>query len=106
MKRASAAGVADRITAQHCEATSIGVSEPVDFVLAFYSVHEVPDLQRLLGEIYSCVRPAGKLLVVEPKGHVVARRFARMLTIAQEMGWLVLERPLVRLSRAVVLGKP
>ena len=105
MKRASAAGVADRITAHRCGPTSIDISEPVDFVLACYSAHEVPDLRRLLGEIHSCVRPAGQLLVVEPKGHVTARCFELMLDWAEELGWVVQERPHVCLSRAVVFGK-
>ena len=105
MKRASAAGVAHRITAHRCERTSIGISEPVDFALSFYSAHEVPDGRRLLGEIHSCVRPAGQLLVVEPKGHVTARRFESMVVWAEEIGWVVQDRPHIRLSRAVVLGK-
>ena len=50
-RRARMAGVADRITAHRSEATSIGLTEPVDFALAFYSAHEVPDLRRLLTEI-------------------------------------------------------
>ncbi|NTV47311.1 MAG: class I SAM-dependent methyltransferase, partial [Chlorobiales bacterium] len=33
----------DRITLHKCEETRIGVSEPVDFVLLFYMVHEVPN---------------------------------------------------------------
>ena len=73
-KRASAAGVADRITPHRCEPTSLGLSETLDLALAFYSLHEVPDLQRLLGEVYSCIRSQGKFLVVEPKGHVTARQ--------------------------------
>jgi ubiquinone/menaquinone biosynthesis C-methylase UbiE len=106
MKRASAAGVADRITAHRCERTSIGSSESVDFALACYSAHEVPDLQRLLGELHSCVRPAGRLLVVEPKGHVTARRFQSMLVWAEEIGWVVQARPHICVSHSVVLGKP
>jgi len=105
MKRAGAAGVADRIAAHRCERTSINISERFDFALAFYSAHEVPDLRRLLAEIHSCVRPAGTLLVVEPVGHVTARRFDSMLAWAAEIGWGVQERPPIRLSHAAVLVK-
>jgi len=105
MQRASTVGVADRITAHRCEATSMGLSERVDFALACYSAHEVPDLRRLLDELHSCVRPAGQLLVVEPKGHVTARRFELMLAWAAEIGWVVQERPHVRLSHSAALGK-
>jgi ubiquinone/menaquinone biosynthesis C-methylase UbiE len=58
-KRAKKAGVAERITTHRCEKDSIGLAEPIDFVLAFYSAHEVPDLRRLLAEIHGCLRPDG-----------------------------------------------
>jgi len=104
-KRALKAGMADRILVHRCTATSIGVREPVEFTLSFYSAHEVPDLGRLLHEIHQCLRPQGKLLVVEPLGHVPANRFESMLSLAGETGFGILERPRVRLSRAVVLVK-
>ena len=44
--RARKADVGDRIRVHRCEANSIGLAEPVDFVLAFYSAHEVPDQRR------------------------------------------------------------
>jgi len=104
-KRAKKAGVADRITTHRCEATSLGLTEPLDFALAFYSAHEVPNLRRLLGEIHGCLRPAGKLLVVEPIGHVTPKDFEAMLSLAEAIGFRVRERPHVRLSRAAVLVK-
>ena len=106
IKRARAAGVAERITPHCCARTALGIAEPVDFALAFYSVHEVPDLPRLLGELRRCVRPPGQLLVVEPKGHVTARRFEAMVHGAAASGWAVRARPHINLSRAVVLGNP
>ena len=60
-KRARKAGVLDRIRTHRCEPDSIGLDEPVDFALAFYSAHEVPDLRRLLGEIHGSLRPQGRL---------------------------------------------
>jgi ubiquinone/menaquinone biosynthesis C-methylase UbiE len=104
-KRARKVGVADRITSHPCEATSIGLDEPVEFALAFYSAHEVPDLRRLLAEIHGCLRRSGQLLVVEPIGHVTAKDFEAMVSMAEAIGYRVQERPKVRLSRAAVLGK-
>jgi ubiquinone/menaquinone biosynthesis C-methylase UbiE len=101
--RAKKAGVADRITPHRCNADSIGLSEPVDFALAFYSAHEVPCLRRLLDEIHKCLRSDARFLVVEPMGHVTARDFEAMLSLAEEIGFRVQERPHVRLSRAAVL---
>ena len=74
-KRARKAGLLDRIRTHRCEPDSIGLDEPIDFALAFYSAHEVPDLRRLLGEIHSSLRPKGRFMVVEPIGHVTAKIF-------------------------------
>ncbi|MHB8952679.1 MAG: class I SAM-dependent methyltransferase [Pirellulaceae bacterium] len=104
-KRARKAGVADRITRHRCEAASIGVSESTDFTLSFYSAHEIPDLGRLLSEICQSLRPQGKLLVVEPIGHVPGKQFESMLTLARAVGFQIFDRPRIRLSRAAVLVK-
>jgi ubiquinone/menaquinone biosynthesis C-methylase UbiE len=104
-KRAGKAGMADRIETHRCEADAIGLAEPVDFALAFYSAHEVPDPRRLLLEIQGYLRPAGKLLVVEPIGHVTRKSFEAMLSLAEEIGFRLQARPRVRLSRAAALVK-
>jgi SAM-dependent methyltransferase len=105
MQRARKAGVAERIRPHCCAADSIGLDEQVDFVLAFYSAHEVPDVRRLIGEVYGCLRAGGKFLVVEPVGHVTAQEFEAMLSLADEIGLQEQERPRIRFSRAAVLLK-
>ena len=42
-RRAEKAGVLDTIAMHRCEPTRLGLPEPVDFVLAFWMLHEVPD---------------------------------------------------------------
>lgn len=102
-KRANKAGAAERIRLHRCEADSLRLHEPLDFALAFYSAHEVPDLGRLLSEIHGLLRPAGRLLVVEPIGHVTGEDFEKMLALAEQIGFQVQDRPQIRLSRAAVL---
>lgn len=104
-KRAEKAGMTDRIETCRCEPTAIGVDGKMDFVLAFYSVHEVPDQRKLLGEIHGCLAPHGKLLVVEPIGHVTASAFQGTLSLAEETGFEPQDRPRIRLSHAALLGK-
>ena len=96
---------ANRIRTNRCKSNSIGVDGPIDFALAFWSAHEVPDLRRFLVEVHDCLVDGGKLLVVEPKGHVPARTFRQMVELAEDIGLRTLEEPHVRLSRAVVFGK-
>lgn len=103
--RAQQAGVADRIRTHRCELDSIGLNEPIDFALACYSAHEVPSLERLLAEIHGGLRSPGTFLVIEPIGHVTAADFAKMMTLAEQVGFRDGERPHVRLSRAAVLNK-
>ena len=102
---AARAGVADRITCHPCQANGLNVTEPCDFALCFYSAHEIPDLRHLLEQIHTVLRPTGHLLVVEPKGHVPARQFARMLSEAADVGFVEREHPSVRWSRAVLWSK-
>jgi ubiquinone/menaquinone biosynthesis C-methylase UbiE len=105
VKRAKKAGVAERIRAHRCEADSIACDDAIDFALAFYSVHEVPDQRRLLGEIAVCLRPEGRMLVAEPVKHVPAKEFETMVSVAEELGLEADGRPRICMSRAVVLRK-
>jgi ubiquinone/menaquinone biosynthesis C-methylase UbiE len=107
-KRARKAEVSEKIHTHCCEADSIGISERVDFALAFYSAHEVPDVRRLLTEIRGLLSPEGRMLLVEPIGHVSAAAFQNMVDVAEEIGFQVQGRPRIRLSRAAVLaaGRP
>ena len=104
-QRAVVAGVANRIRLHKCEQDRLGLDAQADFALAFMMVHEVPDQRRLLGEIQSCLKPGGKLLVAEPKFHVAARAFGETVAQAGEVGLKVLEEPWVRGCRAVVFLK-
>jgi ubiquinone/menaquinone biosynthesis C-methylase UbiE len=103
MKRAGRKGVAGRITPHQCGQDSIGVTERVDFAVAMWVVHEVPDQVRLLEEIAACLKPGAKFLVAEPKLHVSRAAFEKLLEEARAVGLVELDRPKVGLSRAAVL---
>lgn len=83
----------------------IGLSENVDLVLAFYVVHEVPDQEHLLKEIASLLKPDGQLFIAEPSFHVSKKAFEETIEIARSAGLLIVERPKVFLSKAVVMKK-
>lgn len=103
-RRAQRAGVSQLIRLHYCKPHEIGLHQEIDFALAFYSLHEVPDQRRLLSEIRSLLQPDGSLLVVEPIGHVTAADFDRMLQIAGELSFRVESRPGIRFSRAAILA--
>ncbi|HUW04710.1 MAG TPA: class I SAM-dependent methyltransferase [Williamwhitmania sp.] len=93
-----------RVTLHQCRRDSIGVTNLVDFVLAFYMVHEVPNPEALFRELKSILKPNGKMLIVEPKFHVSPEAFEVMVNQLENMGLEVLERPRVFFSRSVVVG--
>lgn len=104
-RRAERSGLAERIRLHRCEESRIGLDTRVDFAVAFWMVHEVPDATAFLGEIAAALSDAGHLYLAEPRGHVSKRAFAHSVQIAQEAGLVVQERPRVRFSRAAVLRK-
>ena len=95
----------ERITLHLCHPDSIGVAEAVDFVLAFYMVHEVPDRAPFFHEIASLLKPGGQVLVVEPPFHVSKRAFAETVGMAQSAGLTPAEGPSVLFSKTVILRK-
>jgi ubiquinone/menaquinone biosynthesis C-methylase UbiE len=104
-QRAKRAACSERIHPLLCSPDRIGLSEPIDFVLAFWMVHEVRQQESFLQEIYAALKTGGKFLLVEPRIHVSGTDFKRTEKLAQQTGFHVLTRPLVNISRAVVLGK-
>jgi len=83
----------------------IGISEKADFALAFYMVHEVPNVERFLGELAMILKPQGKFLIVEPKFHVSKSSFEKTIKIAQSVGLNPISQPKMLLSRAVLLQR-
>ncbi|MFC1560858.1 SAM-dependent methyltransferase [Candidatus Latescibacterota bacterium] len=104
-KRSIKAGLADRIQIRRCEADTIGVEETVDFVNAFWIVHEVPDNREFMKQIYSCLKPGGNLLVAEPKHRVSSKAFKEMVDIAKEIDLNVIDEPRIAFSRSAVFQR-
>jgi 2-polyprenyl-3-methyl-5-hydroxy-6-metoxy-1,4-benzoquinol methylase len=102
-KRATRAGVADRIRTHRCTADDLGVATEVNFILAFWMVHEVPDPAALFRQLRPLLRPGGHLLIAEPKMHVSSEDLRQTLKLATAAGWQYAGDVQVRLSRAAVL---
>ena len=103
--RAFKAGVQERIKLRLTKTDSIGLSESIDFCLAFWMVHEVPDRGRFLGEIASKLKPDGLMLIAEPRIHVSKEHFAKTLEIAKSAGLAVTDTPKIFLSHTAMLKK-
>ncbi|MEA3225894.1 MAG: class I SAM-dependent methyltransferase [Planctomycetota bacterium] len=95
----------DCITLHKCSENGIGVSGEVDFVLAFYMVHEIPTKEEFFREIRSMLKPDGLVLIVEPPFHVSKREFEETIGKARDAGLAPVERPRVFLSKTIVMKK-
>ena len=104
-RRVAQAGLQDRVELHQGGRERIGLSARVDFVLAFWMVHEVPNAVALFAEMREALNPDGKLLLVEPRLHVGRRDFEQEVDAALEAKLRLLARPPVRLSRAALFAK-
>ena len=95
----------ERITLHKCEEDKIGVLEPVDFVLLFYMVHEVPNKEEFFKEIGTILNPNGHVLIVEPPFHVSKSAFEQMVKKVRDIGFTDVEGPNVLFSKTVILKK-
>ena len=86
-----------------CKTTQLNLNLSVDFILAFYVVHEVPDQKSLFESFKSALKKEGLILIVEPKFHVSQLAFDAMVEKLQKAGFKIVDTPRIRFSRAVLL---
>lgn len=103
IRRARRAGVLERIRTHLSREDGLGITEAADFVLMFWMAHEVPDQPRFFREVRSIVKTGGKVFLVEPRVRVGAEMFEKTLSEAAAAGFVIVERPRIRFSRAAVL---
>ncbi len=104
-RRAERAGVNVRIETILASPDKLTTPAPVNFVLAFWMVHEVPDKDRLFKDIAAAMKPGGRFLFVEPKWHVSRDSWQEMAAIAETAGLSHVEERRVTFSRACVFKK-
>jgi SAM-dependent methyltransferase len=107
-RRAAKAGLLERVDARLAQPGSMGVADlsgTADFVLAYAMVHEIPAPGPFFAEVSQALKPGGRVLLVEPAGHVDGAKFETELALAAEAGLKVTDRPVIRRSRAAVLTK-
>lgn len=106
-RRAARAGLADRIEAREARPESLGIEDlagRVDLVLALWVVHELPDAGHFFSEARAALAPGGRVLLVEPRGHVTAAAFDESLAAASRAGLRPSPGPRVWRSLTALLG--
>ncbi len=89
-RRARKANLLDRIELRQVGAEGLGVEDlvgQIDFAVAIHVVHEVPEQAFFFEETWNSLKSGGKLLVIEPKGHVSEAKFEQTLMAAENAGF-------------------
>lgn len=103
--RTKVAGTAfeKRVELHQCQTHGIGLSRTIDFVLAFYVVHELPDAFVFFNSVRQLLQQDGQVLVVEPPVHVSKTAFEKTLSEARRAGFTVSARPRMIPNKAALL---
>lgn len=81
----------------------IDITEKIDFIIAFYVIHEVPNQNNLFEELKSILKTNGKILIVEPKFHVSKKSFDTMTKRLEDINFEIINKPKIFFSRSVLL---
>jgi cyclopropane fatty-acyl-phospholipid synthase-like methyltransferase len=107
-RRLARRGLLDRVETRVCGQTDLaltGLGGQVDLALAIHVVHEVPDRGRFFAQVQQALKSGGRLLFVEPKGHVSAAEFESSIETARTAGLALPGDGLVS-ERARLLVRP
>jgi ubiquinone/menaquinone biosynthesis C-methylase UbiE len=97
----------ERIHLVKCESDKLNISEKIDFALAFWMVHEVPDKKSFFASLKAVLNERARILVVEPKMfHVSRGDFEATTALAEQVGFAVSRGPQLLLSWSAVLSNP
>jgi ubiquinone/menaquinone biosynthesis C-methylase UbiE len=107
-RRARKAGLSERIELRRAHSRGLGVEDlagEVDLAVALHMVHEIPDPASFFSQIRKALKPGGRFLVVEPKGHVSRDKFGQSVAAAEKMGFRAEGMPGKPGGRRVLLVK-
>jgi len=108
-KRARKKGLDDIIETRECSNDDLGVDDlsgQADVALAIHVVHEVPYPRQFLTTCRTVLKPGGRLLLIEPKGHVSDEEFQETKDLAFDVGFTECDKLQLRKSHALVLEAP
>ncbi len=109
LRRARRAGVTDRIRPVVCSETSLNLDAfegRADLVVAMHVLHEIPDRLRFFRQVHAVLVPGGRVVIVEPAGHVTASGFDESLSEAAAAGFEAAGSAIAGRSLSAMLVKP
>ena len=94
-----------RIQTHRTSENRIGINEQLDYALAYYVLHETPNQENTLREIYFLLKPGARLYISEPIFEVSKKEFQEVLETAEKIGYKVIKKPRKLISRDAILKK-
>jgi ubiquinone/menaquinone biosynthesis C-methylase UbiE len=92
-RKLTGTGLESNVELHLCDASNMLPDKIFDFVLAFYSVHEIPGHERLFRELREHLGLEGLLYICEPAFHVTRKEFEKLIGTMEKAGFQVVERP-------------
>lgn len=77
----------------------------IDFILLFAVVHEVDDQVKLFKSLSALLKPGGKVLIAEPRGHVSLTSYTVSLKQAEKAGLSIIKELEIANSHSSLLQK-
>jgi SAM-dependent methyltransferase len=108
LRRARRAHVLDRVEARLGGVDSLCITDlrdQIHFALLFAVVHEVDDSARIFSEVQHALRPGGRALFAEPRGHVGRYAFGESVSVAEHSGFRKIDSLRIPWSHAALLQK-
>jgi ubiquinone/menaquinone biosynthesis C-methylase UbiE len=102
-RRAKHQALTDRLILHKGEVAGLEMKGQVDFALAFWMVHEVPDQQAFFQAVRSLLKPKGQFLMAEPKIHTSEQDLSNSFQMASKAGLTVCGKPTISFSRTALL---
>jgi ubiquinone/menaquinone biosynthesis C-methylase UbiE len=82
---------------------TICLTERVDFILAFYSFHEMKYIDSIIRDLTKIVKPETLVFISEQKFHVSEKTFKKIIEKMENSGFEICERPVIFFSRTVIM---
>lgn len=95
----------NRIMLVEGEVTSLSFSNEIDFALAAYVFHELPDQLATLKHLHGIVKQGGVILILEPNFIVARAAFKRTIKYASLAGFQINRYRNTLFSRSILLRK-
>lgn len=103
-RRASEKGLAANLATHLSRPNDFCLDVKSDFVLAFWMVHEVPELIPFFTNVREIMKPEASFLIAEPRFHVTNKSFQNSLETARNVEFKIVDRPEISFSYAAILA--